>query len=326
MAQKGNQYTLLSEKGYESAKITGRFRYDAKQVKDYPVVGDFVIVHRLQNESESTINERFKRKNSFTRKMPISGGRKMKNGVIDGGITEEQVIAANIDTVFIMCSLDSNFNSARLERYLILTKRQNLKTIIVLTKLDLCTHPDQYLVRVKEITKDVPAIAVSAVNHVGLEHLKTHMIEGKTLLLLGSSGVGKSTLLNALVHQQIQKTKPISLHSGKGKHTTTHKQIFFHPTGCMIVDTPGMKELQLWADEEDLACVYQDIIDLTKTCRYSNCTHHNEPGCAIRQAIHDGILSEERYQRYESLQKEIRRLSEKKKEYSRNKMKRRKRI
>lgn len=315
ISQQANIYTILSERGEYIAKITGKFRFLAKQIMDYPVVGDFVIAGQAENSESINIHKVLERKNYFSRKMPISGGRKLKNGVLDGGITEEQIIASNIDTVFIVCGLDENFNIPRIERYLTLVKHQNLQSVILLNKCDVCEKPEEYIHQVTNIANDIPVMAVSAITKKGLEQLSDYISVGKTVVFLGSSGVGKSTLLNSLFGEQIQLTNSISQFSGKGKHTTTHKQMFFHSSGCMIIDTPGMKELQLWANDEDLDFVYPDIVQIINCCKFSNCTHKNEIGCAVREALETGTLSKERYARYLNALKEIKRLDERKREY-----------
>ncbi|OPA75130.1 ribosome small subunit-dependent GTPase A [Paenibacillus selenitireducens] len=317
IAQHNDVYHLISENGEFTGKVTGRFRYATQYLKDYPVVGDFVQVELANASHHVLIHSVLQRKNSFSRKMPISGGRKMKNGVVDGGITEEQVIASNLDVVFVMCGMDDNFNISRIERYLTLAKHQKLDVIILLNKIDLCERPEAYISQVNDIANGSLVLPISAANKMGLDRLATYMVEGKTIVFLGSSGVGKSTLLNSLLEDEVQATSQTSDYSGKGKHTTTHRQLFFHPSGCMIVDTPGMKELQLWAEDEDLDAVFADVVDLIAQCKFSNCTHRNEPDCALKPAIESGILSRERYTRYLTQWKELNRLHEKKKEYMR---------
>ena len=325
IAQKGEVYTLLSEGMVEHlAKVTGRFIYKVKQVKDYPVVGDFVIAGEGKGGRDIQIHKVLERKNSFSRKMPISGGRKLKNGVIDGGTTQEQVVATNIDTLFIICSLglDGDFNIPRLERYLTLAKHQSLNAVILLNKLDLCESIEEYIEQVHKVADNIPVLAISAITAAGIEQLSPYLSFGKTIAFIGSSGVGKSTLLNSLLEMEIQKTNQTSDHSGKGKHTTTHRQMFFHPSGCIIIDTPGMKEIQLWADEEDLELVFKDILEIMDECRFTNCSHNNEPGCALNEALETGALTEQRYTRYKKTLKKVRRLGERKKEYNQRQMKR----
>lgn len=315
ISQHNNLYHLVSERGDFTARVTGKFHFHANQLRDYPVVGDFVLVEHIEESKHALIHRVLQRKNYFSRKTPISGGRKMKNGVIAGGITEEQVIVSNIDTVFIMCGMDGNFNLSRIERYLTLAKHQRLEVVILLNKIDLCDKPEEYLSQVNDIAGGSLVLPISAANKIGLDPISNYMTEGRTIVFLGSSGVGKSTLLNFLLEQEVQATNQTSNYSGKGKHTTTHRQLFFHNSGCMIVDTPGMKELQLWAEDDDLDSVFTDVMEIASQCKFSNCTHRTEPDCALQSAIDSGVISRERYERYLNQQKELTRLNEKKKEY-----------
>lgn len=315
ISQHNDRYHVMSEHGECTAKVTGKFRYTAHRLADYPVVGDFVWIE--PNGDHARIHQVMSRKNSFSRKMPISGGRKMKNGVIEGGVTEEQVIASNLDTLFIMCGVDGNFNIPRIERYLTIARHQKLEAVILLNKIDLVQQPDHYAAQVKEIAGGASILPISAAHRTGLDPLAAYMLPGKTIVFIGSSGVGKSTLLNTLLEREVQTTRLTSHYSGKGKHTTTHRQMFFHPSGCMIVDTPGMKELQLWADDTDLDSVFAEIAAIMSQCRFSNCTHRSEPGCALQAALKSGALSRERYGRYTAQLKELQRLKDKKREYAR---------
>lgn len=315
ISQHNERYRVISELGEFTAKVTGKFRYTAHRLADYPVVGDFVWIEPTGDQAR--IHAVLHRKNSFSRKMPISGGRKIKHGVIEGGVTEEQVIASNLDTLFIMCGVDGNFSIPRLERYLTLARHQKLEPVILINKIDLCKQPDNYVAQVKEIAGGAAVLPISAAHRTGLDPLAAYMAPGQTIVFLGSSGVGKSTLLNTLLEREVQTTRHTSHYSGKGKHTTTHRQMFFHSSGCMIVDTPGMKELQLWADDDDLDSVFADVIDVISQCKFSNCTHRSEPGCALQSALKSGTLPRERYERYIAQLRELKRLQDKKKEYTR---------
>lgn len=211
--------------------------------------------------------------------------------------------------------MDGNFNISRIERYLTLAKHQRLEVVILLNKIDLCDKTEEYLSQVNDIAGGSLVLPISAANKIGLDPISNYMTEGRTIVFLGSSGVGKSTLLNSLLEQEVQTTNQTSNYSGKGKHTTTHRQLFFHNSGCMVVDTPGMKELQLWAEDDDLDSVFTDIVEIVAQCKFSNCTHRTEPDCALQSAIDSGVISRERYERYLTQLKELSRLKEKKKEY-----------
>lgn len=297
VSQQGDTYHMMSECGEHTAKITGKFRYHAKQVKDYPVVGDFVLAEEI-NSTHALIHAVLARKNFFARKMAISGGRKLRNGVIDGGITEEQVVASNIDTAFIVSGLDGDFNMGRIERYLTLVQHYQIPSVILLNKVDLCEEPERYLAQVKNGAHNIPVFSVSATGGIGIAPIMDHMSPGQTVVFVGSSGVGKSTLLNLLMERDAQTTRETSHYSGKGRHTTTHRQMFFHDSGCMIIDTPGLKELQLWADSDDVDELYEDVLTIMAQCKFSNCTHQNEPGCAVQAALASGVLPRTRLDRY----------------------------
>ncbi|WDV45787.1 ribosome small subunit-dependent GTPase A [Clostridiaceae bacterium M8S5] len=312
----GNIYTILTEAGSISGLVRGKFRHKVKQSSDYPAVGDFVIARNIEQDKAEILHV-LKRRNTFSRKMPISGGRKIRGGLIVGGSTQAQVIASNLDYIMILSGLDSNFNISRIERFLILAKKSKVKTIIVLTKKDLCTNYQHYVDIAKEADKEIEVIAVSSVTREGLDSINPYLKKGKTIALLGSSGVGKSTLLNALFNENMQKTNQVSEASGKGKHTTTNRQIFIHPSGGMIIDTPGIKEVQLWADVEDLNLIFSDIIELERECKFSNCTHGSEEGCAIIEAIKTGKITQQRYNRYKKMLRELKILSQRKKDYNR---------
>ncbi|XMB86768.1 ribosome small subunit-dependent GTPase A [Mycoplasmatota bacterium WC44] len=319
IARTGELFTLQTEAGTVEAALTGKFLFKAKMNNDIPTVGDFVITRLPNNSNKYQIVRMLNRKNMFSRKLPISGGRKLHKGIIDGGVTEEQVLAANLDYALILSALDNNFNLGRLERYLLLAKRSQLEVVIVLTKLDICKDTENYLRQVKEVSQDVRVLAVSSVTKAGFDELGEFIKPGKTVTLLGSSGVGKSTLLNAFFNQELQKTKQVSTSSGKGKHTTTNRSLFIDTTGCMIIDTPGTRELQLWADIEDLELIYPDIISFMQECKYNNCSHNNEDGCKVNEAIENNELSVARYKRYKKNLTEITRLKERQKEYSQRK-------
>ena len=311
-AQMGKVYTLLGEAGTVNAIVMGKYIHNTKGTKDFPVVGDFVVARNIPGTDQAEIIQLLNRKTEFSRKMPISGGRKLHKGVIDGGVTEEQVLASNVDQVMILCGVDSNFNVARLERYLLLAKRAGIPALIVLTKIDLNPAYELMMEKALEISAVEQILSISAITGEGLEQLDSYLQPGATIALLGSSGAGKSTLLNALFNESVQKTNITSQHSGKGKHTTTHRQMFFHSSGCMIIDTPGIKELQLWADEDDLELIYPDIIEWEQSCKYKNCSHRSEAGCMITDKIESGELSREKYERYLKMKTELKRLSERK--------------
>lgn len=313
IAQQKGQYQVYCVEGELPAQLAGKFSYHNPLQKQYPAVGDWVVVRLVKNYQRVIIQGVLERKNYFSRKLPISGGRKLNKGIIDGGITEEQVIAANIDTVFIISSLDNDFNLRRIERYLTLVYNSGTLPVIVLNKLDLCKIAEDYIQQVKEIAFGVPVYPISVTQKQGLELFASYLDFGKTVAFIGSSGVGKSTLTNYFLGVERQKTKVLSEATGKGRHTTTCRELIILPSGGMVIDTPGMKEIQLWGGEEEVKRNFEDVINLAKLCKFNDCRHDTEPGCAVNQALTDGRLSRERYESYLKQMAEIERLEEKKK-------------
>ncbi len=219
-------------------------------------------------------------------------------------IQHEQLVAANFDYVFIMQSLNNNFNLHRIERYLSLTWESGGIPVIILTKSDLVPNAQEYVEQVENIAFGVDVYAISCNTKEGLENIQKYFSKGNTIVFLGSSGVGKSTLMNTLYGKEIMKTSEIREKDSRGKHTTTSRNLIMLPNGAMIIDTPGMRELGMWNAEAGISETFKDIEELTKMCKFSDCTHTNEPGCKIREAIENGELSEERFEKYLSLKRE----------------------
>ncbi|MEG0308970.1 MAG: ribosome small subunit-dependent GTPase A [Clostridium sp.] len=310
---KGN-YIVCSEKGSFTSKLSGKFMYNSDVKKDYPAVGDWVPI-KVINDTEAIIYAVLPRKSYFARKLAISGGRKMKNGILVGGNIEEQIIGSNIDTAFIVSGLDNNFNIGRIERYITLVQSSGSTPVILLNKCDLCNNISDYIEKINIIAKDIAIYAISVLNNINMDIFDKFLCCNETIVFLGSSGVGKSTVINYLLGGEIQKTNAISSSNGKGRHTTTGSQLLQHSSGCTIIDTPGIRELQLWADEDILSESFEDIYSLTEQCRYRNCTHEKEIGCAIKIALEDGKLNIERFNRYTSQLNELKTLKYTRKSY-----------
>ncbi|QOR64603.1 ribosome small subunit-dependent GTPase A [Cytobacillus suaedae] len=293
------------------AKLTGKFRYQANQSKDFPAIGDWVVFEIKENSQFGFIHAVLPRKSYFSRKLAISGGRKIKRGILEGGKTEEQVIAANIDTVFIVCGLDGDFDLRRIERYLTLAYNSGATPVILLNKLDVCSRVEERIEQVKSVAVGVPFFPISAEKDINMSVIYSFLTIGQSIAFLGSSGVGKSTITNALLGIDKQRKQEVSKATGKGKHTTTSAELIQHSSGSVIIDTPGLREVQLWGDEEVLEESFRDITSLISQCKYSNCCHQSEPECAIKKAIEDRNISESRFESYLKQSDELQRLNHK---------------
>jgi ribosome biogenesis GTPase len=325
ISQQKNNYVIMGENGTLDSKLSGRFRYNAVMRKDYPVVGDWVTAQMVEGNGQAIIYALLPRKNGFARKLPISGGRKIRNGQIVGGLIEEQIVAANIDTAFIVSGLDSNFNLQRIERYITLSYNSGANPVILLNKADLCTYISSYQKQVQDIAIGIPVYPISVLKGIGMSVFDEFMKPGKTVVFLGSSGVGKSTITNCLLGEEKQRVNVVSSANGKGRHTTTSKELFIHDSGCMIIDTPGLRELQLWGDESALEKSFSDVAAIVGQCKYHDCRHQKEPGCAIRQAIEDNIITQERFESYIKQYEELNKLSKEHRQFEINRNRKMKR-
>ena len=287
-------FTLICEQGEVHARLRGRFY---KENDIFPVVGDKVLIQLNQN-GDSMIEKVFERKSKFSR-TDFSGHAAGYVKTI-----KEQVLAANFDYVFIVDSLNKNFNVNRITRYISAALTSGAKPVVILTKADLCNNVDDYLKEVKSISEKIDVCIVSAVSGIGMKQLDPYLKQGSTIVLLGSSGVGKSTLVNAIAGEEVMKVNEIRENDSKGRHTTTHRQLIMLSSGVAIIDTPGIRELGMWDASEGIEDEFSDITELFGECKYSNCTHTSEPSCAIKQAIENKIISMERWKLYCQLKNE----------------------
>lgn len=287
-----NQYQLYSQFGEVPAEMSGKLRHEAVRREDLPAVGDWVVIRYLQPEHKALIVDVLPRKSKFVRKAP-------------GDTADLQILASNIDTVFLVTGLDRDFNLRRLERYLTLAWNSGASPVVLLNKADLCEDLEKKVSTVERVAIDVPVLAISAKQDVDLSLLYNYFGEGETAVLLGSSGVGKSTIINRLLGEQVQAVQEVRDRDGRGRHTTTHRALFMLPKGGMIIDTPGLREIQLWEVGEGLQEAFEDIEELAQFCKFRNCRHLSEPGCEVKRAVEEGEIPRERYESYQKLQHEL---------------------
>ncbi|UKS30343.1 ribosome small subunit-dependent GTPase A [Paenibacillus sp. HWE-109] len=287
-----HMYRVLTESGEVLAEVSGKMRHLAIHREDYPAVGDWVVVSIRAEEQRATVHAVLPRQSKFSRK-------------VAGQVTEEQIVATNVNTVFLVTALNQDFNVRRIERYLVLAWESGANPVIVLSKADLCEDPEALAAEVAVIAVGVPIHIISSAANRGLDQLAPYISRGQTVALLGSSGVGKSTLVNHMYGEAILETGDIRFGDDKGKHTTTHRELITLPGGGILIDTPGMRELQLWDASEGLSTSFQDVEDIAETCFFQDCKHANEPKCAVKNALDEGTLGLERFQSYLKLQKEL---------------------
>jgi ribosome biogenesis GTPase len=283
-------WRLATPQGEMAGRLSGRFALEAGP-GEHPVVGDWLAVSSADASGDALIQALMPRRTAFSRR--AAGG------------TGVQVVAANVDVAFLVAALNNDLNVRRLERYLVAARDSGAAPVIVLTKVDLSADPEAEAKRVVEIAGDAPVVVLSAVTGAGLQELDRWLKPGVTAALLGSSGAGKSTLLNALAGSVLMDTGAIRESDDRGRHTTTHRELFCLPGGALLVDTPGMRELGLLDVDEALDASFEDVTALFPQCRFGNCTHVNEPGCAILAGLESGALSEERWRAYLKLQREL---------------------
>jgi ribosome biogenesis GTPase len=291
-AENRNNYIIYSETGEVFGEVSGKLMFNTDSESDYPKTGDWVVISLFDNDSRAVIHEVLPRKTKFSRK---SVDRK----------TNEQVIAANIDIVFIMQALDDNFNINRLIRYLTAVIESGARPVILLSKSDLCTDLDLKLNEVKKAAPDIATLFFSSVTQTGIKEIVDVISARLTGVIIGSSGVGKSTLINLLAGKEYLKTNSVREADSKGRHTTTRRELILLPSGGLIIDTPGMREFALWNADKGFTDMFGEFYDLAGQCRFSDCTHTHEAGCAVKTALENGAVSNERYLNYLKLRKEL---------------------
>ena len=275
-----------------SAELSGKLAHYSER-DDTPKVGDWVAVH-ITDSGSATVESVVLRANEIARK--VAGKRVLK-----------QIVAANVDIAFVLLALDNDFSVERLRRFLYQLATDNIEAVIVLNKADKTDDLESFTAQLEQFT--IPIIITTATEDMGVDTIAAHIKPGKTAILLGSSGVGKSTLTNKLLGRETQQTNSVRKRDSTGKHTTVHRELFILPNGGILIDTPGIRELQLWGTEDQLDETFDDIISLMATCKYANCNHTKESGCAIREALRNKTLDKKHYANYLKMKSELAKLA-----------------
>lgn len=291
-AQFTNQYRVRCEAGELAAEVSGKFQFQASARGDYPAVGDWVLAQPLPGERRAVIHGVLPRRTAMIRRAA-------------GSVPEEQVIGANIDMLFIVNALNGDYNVSKIERYLVAAWESGASPVVLLTKADLCDDAGRRVAEVESAAPGVPVHAVSALEDQGRGELAPYLRPGRTIAVTGSSGAGKSTLLNWLAGEERQHVQGVREDDARGRHTTTHRELFPLPGGFIMMDTPGMRELQLWDAGDGRQEAFSDIEALAASCRFRDCKHGAELGCAVKQALRNGSLDERRYASYKKTGREL---------------------
>jgi ribosome biogenesis GTPase len=286
-------HRVRAERGEYLAETAGKVRYQAEDRDDLPAVGDWVAITPRPEETRARIECILPRQTKLSRKV---AGRELS----------EQIIAANLDTVFVVSALNREFNMRRIERYLALVWDSGARAVVLLNKADVCADAAACVAEVEGIALGAPVHSLSALEGTGLEVVCKYLAPGETAAFVGSSGVGKSTIINALAGGESLRVQPVREDDDRGRHTTTSRQMIFLPGGGIVIDTPGMRELQLWDSADGVAQTFEDIASLAQDCRFRDCNHRGEPGCAVEASIQNGVLARERLENHRKLQAELR--------------------
>ncbi len=286
---------VRTEEGEVLGALAGSLRHKARSAEDRPAVGDWVALRPPQPGHRAVVQAVLPRRTAFVRR--AAGKRDVA-----------QVLAANIDTVFLVMGLDGDYSPRRIERALVLAWESGAFPVVLLNKADLCEDVPARRAEVEAVAPGVPVLAIAAKRGEGLDSLARWLAPGQTVALLGSSGVGKSTLVNRLLGREKQKTQEVLEADQRGRHTTSHRELIVLPGGALLLDTPGLREIQLWSDETGLQAAFEDVQELATRCRFTDCGHGAEPGCAVRAAVEEGRLDAARLSSFRKLQAELRAL------------------
>ncbi len=296
-------YTVVGEMGDLLAVVTGRIHHRRESNSDFPKVGDWVAIARQAGEEKAVIHAVLPRRTTLTRK-------------VTGREIEEQVLATNLDKAFVVQALDATFNLRRLERFLVMVHEGGAQPVVVLNKADVCDDVDARLAETKLAAGETAVVVVSAKTRKGIGQLREFIRPGETVAFIGTSGVGKSSLINRLNGEETQPTIEVRASDSKGRHATTWRELIPLPNGGLVIDTPGMREFHMWVAGEGLGEAFPDLTIISAGCKFSDCQHSNEPGCAVKAAVETGQITRERYASFLKLQRELAFMAEERKQHT----------